>query len=338
MIKLFHADIPTNDMDAPTRTLLTAVSEFQAALNAAHTSIHSRVLEGFNPSQTWAERRAMWDTCRMTEDQYRNVIHCIHRVADILNNQYIHATVDVDYRRRFTMSIFNNTIADILIQSIYDNHVFTRDPLVRYLLEEWETEVILPLFRHLDSTHNLDLLNNEPLIGRNAGMENWALFKGDPKRGMFQTVGSALAKGFYHSLLFLIECNDPYLRIPSSFLGNLVGWGLHATEPAHREAIMDLTTALLHNDQYRPSVGVHETIADYVPGQIKRAKVDLVRDCHIGVMPDFRDEHPPADLTWQNDLLTAARAVLDQKVPLGADLSSYIESEVAVAVDTNTIN
>lgn len=338
MIKLFHAMIPTNDMDAPTRALLTAVSEFQTAFTATHTSIHSRVLEGFNPSQTWAERRAMWDTCRMTEDQYRNLIHCIHRVADILNDQYIHAPA-VDYRRRFTMSIFNNTIADILIQSIYDNHVFTRDPLVRRLLEEWETEVILPLFRHLDSTHNLDILNNEPLIGPNACMENWALFKGDPKRGMFQTVGSAMAKGFYRSLCFVIECNDPYVRIPSSLLGNLVGWGLHATDPDHREAMMDLMTALLVNEQYRPSTGVYETIAGYVPGQIKRAKVDLVRDCHIGVMPDYRDEQPPADLTWQNDLLTAARVVLDQKVPLGTDLESEVATETATATtDPNTIN
>jgi hypothetical protein len=314
MVRLFNAELPLHNTDEPTKNLLTAIAGFQETLDEVHHINRQQIMQSFNRDHTMSERRIAWSQCCLSDVQYDQLVYHVHNVAAALSDR-------VDYTKRFPMSIFNNTIADILIQSIYDNHVFTGDPLVRRLLDQWEAEVIMPLFTHLIATNNLAVLNNEPLIGSNACMEKWAVFSGDPKRGMFQTVGSALAKGFFYALKIVIDRNDPSLHIPSSFLGNLVGWGLHATDPTHRRAIMDLMSALLNNDQYSPSAGVYETIAKYSLGQIKRAKLDLIRDKQIGVTPDFRDEYPPADITWQNDLLAAARVVLGQKVPLGQNVA-----------------
>jgi hypothetical protein len=267
---------------------------------------------GFHQDETWQERQARWAKCRMTQEQYSDLSTSTNRVATAMNNAIRDG---MDFNQRFVTSIFSNTIADVLIQSIYDNNMLTEDPLVYRLLQDWENSLIIPLFEHLVNTGNLALLNNEPLIGEAAVMEHWALFTGDPKRGMFQTLGSALSKGFYRALQIALEANDPCLKIPSSFLGNLVAWGLHVTKSSERTSIMELFDSLLINSHYCPSMGVYETVQAYVPGKITRTKLDMIRDHQIGMMPDLRDISPFTDVQWQTQLLTAAHVALDQKIP-----------------------
>jgi hypothetical protein len=312
MLRLFNTDFPTANLDAPTVALLTAVHEFQDELSAISGEINRMVIAGFTQEETWQERQARWDTCRMTLSQYDRISLAVESVADALKAAI---EADMDFNQRFVTTIFSNTIADVLIQSIYDNNMLSQDPLVCRLMMDWENHVIIPLFQDLATSGNLALLNNEPLIGEATVMEHWALFAGDPKRGMFQTLGSALSKGFYRALQLALDANDPQLKIPSSFLGNLVAWGLHATKPQDRAAIFELFDCLLINENYSPSTGVYETVQAYVPGKIARTKLDMIRDHQIGVMPDFRDVAPPADLPWQTRLLTAAAVTLDQKIP-----------------------
>ena len=312
MIRLFNTEFPTADRDVITVALLTAVSDFQACLSRVTGEVEGRVMSGFHQEETLQARHARWATCRVTRAQYETLLPALECVATALT---LAIDTDMDFNQRFVTTCFNNTIADVLIQSIYDNTILSEDPLVRLLMETWEDRVIIPLFEHLIDTKNLALLNNETLIGEAATMERWARFEGDPKRGMFQTLGSALSKGFYHALQMVIDTNDRRLQIPSSFLGNLVGWGLHATRSTDRAAIMNLFAALLVNEYYRPSKGVYATVRAYVPGKIRTVEVDLIRDYQIGVMPDLRDVAPPADLAWQTRLLTAASVTLDQKVP-----------------------
>jgi hypothetical protein len=253
----------------------------------------------------------MWETIKMTQSQSDRLATEIESVSEALQA----ALPTLDLERRYETDCFSNTIVDILIQSIYDNNIITSDPMVQKMLYHWETAVIIPLFLHLCSSNNLAVLNNEPLIGEATCMEKWVVFKGDSKRGMFQTLGSALAKGFYRALDIVVEQNDPSLNIPSSFLGNLIGYGLHATEQRQQTEVLELVSALMLNEHYRPSTGVYEAIGGYIPGKIGRAKVDVVNDNTLNINNDLRDKDVVSDIRWQQTLLSAAYSVLDQKFP-----------------------
>jgi len=312
MIRLFNRTINVNDANPANQQLLKTISEFQASLSATTGDVRGRITSSYNPEQDWRERHAMWEKIKMTQQQCDELTVRINAVGTALAAAF--PTLDLE--KRYEIDCFSNTIVDILIQSIYDNNIMASDHLVQNMLYQWEETVIIPLFLHLRSTNNLAVLNNEPLIGEATCMEKWVVFKGDSKRGMFQTLGSALAKGFYRALNLVVEMNDPALNIPSSLLGNLTGYGLHATQRRQQEEVMELMSALMLNTHYHPSAGVYQTIAAYQPGQIGRAKVDVVNDNTLNVNNDLRDKDVVSTVEWQRTLLSAASSVLDHATPL----------------------
>jgi hypothetical protein len=244
----------------------------------------------------------------MSENQLQDLLTATAHVATALTV----ALPQIDLNQRFISNIFSNTIVDILIYSIFDNHTMSSDPRVSQMVKHWESSIIVPLMDHIfQSPPLIALLGNTPLIGEAAIMERWTRYEGDPNRGMFQTVGSMIAKGFYKALQKPLS--SPH--VPSSALGNLVCWGLHATDPEIRADISALLPVLLSNPDYRPSIGVCTTIAALTPGQIKRVPIDIVLDNQIG-LPEFRDMNVPNDPAWQEDLLQVAKHIICVKDPL----------------------
>ena len=306
-ISLFRHPV-TEPMTGPTSILLIAVSQFQGALQAISSDIQGRRIATFHHDLDWrvvVERR---NAIGMSTEQLQQLMTATEHVATTLK-----ATLPyINLNQRFVSDIFNNTIVDILIHSIFDNCTLSSDPRVTQMVKHWEARVIMPLMDHIHQTPALiPLLGNEPLIGDAAVMERWARYEGDPKRGMFQTIGSMIVKGLYKALKKPLS--SPH--VPSSALGNLVCAGLHATDPETRADIAALLPILLSNPDYRPSIGVCTTIAAMTPGRITRVPIDIVIDNQIG-MPEYRDMNVPNDLDWQDDLLQVAKHIICVKEPL----------------------
>jgi hypothetical protein len=154
----------------------------------------------------------------------------------------------------------------------------------------------------------MDILNNKPLIGNAQVMDTWVKFEGDPEneRGMFHTIGSLLSKGFFKALV--PACETKYL--PSSFVGNLVAWGLHASDNEDRNDIYMLLSLIHGLPYYKPSSGVIEKILSYEPGVVKRPTIDIIIDHCISLKSDLRDIDIPDDIGWQTSLLTLAKHVV----------------------------
>jgi len=304
MLTLFYRPVIfSENTNQATKQLLAAVASYQKILQSITNDVQNRHVATYNPNVHWRLRPVV----TVHPNQVKSLIVATDAVAATLHFDAI------DLSQRFISDCFNNTIVDILVQSVFDNTTIADDPDVRTIVLYWEQHVIYPVIEHLAATNNMVILGNEPLIGEAVQMELWAKYEGDPKRGMFQTLGSMLSKGFFRSL------QKPAATpiVPSSFLGNLVAWGLHATDPSTRDAIISLLPILLDNPSYRPSIGVCTTLAAYEPG-LKRVTIDLIRDNQLP-SSDLRDIDVPHDRDWQNELLSLAKHIICVKDPITSD-------------------
>jgi hypothetical protein len=324
MLTLFYRPVNTIGMNDATQTLLKAVANYQLAMNTVSAEVHGRIMSAFDRDLDWRIMRSRQDAVKMSPEQRAVLFDATEAVAAALNFPLI------DFGQFIVTDCFNNTIVDILVHSVNDNTTISDDPHMAASVRYWEQHVIMPVIDYLALKDNLGILGNEPLIGDAATMERWAKYDGDPKRGMFQTVGSMLAKGFFRSLQKPAATNV----VPSSFLGNLVCWGLHAPDHTTKGAIYSLLPILLDNPDYRPSIGVCTTIADYTPGTIKRVPIDIVRDNQVGLR-DLRDvDVPNTDPVWQSDFLSLAKHICCTKDPLTImdDAMPQVTGAVAKAV------
>ena len=306
MLTLFNRPVNTETMNPATQTLLKAVANYQLALNTISATVQDGIMAAFDRNLDWRVMRARQDAVKVKASDRWVLMGLTDAVADALNFPHI------DFGQFIVTDIFKNTIVDVLVHSVNDNTTVSSDEVMAAVVRYWEQRVIMPVIDYLALKGNLGILGNEPLIGDAAAMERWAKYAGDPKRGMFQTVGSMLAKGFFRSLQKPAATNV----VPSSFLGNLVCWGLHARDHETKGAIYSLLPILLDNPDYCPSIGVCTTIADYTPGSIKRVPIDIVRDNQVGLC-DLRDvDVPNTDPVWQGDFLSLAKHICCTKDPL----------------------
>jgi hypothetical protein len=282
MLRLFHIDIDTTTLSTPLQLLLKAVEALQ---------LYELSIMNFNINKTG-----------ITAEEETTLIKHIYDVADKLN---LH---QIDWSQRILMREFNNTPLDILVHSIFDNHRLAQDPRTRNVVLMWERHVISPVVRHLGAIKRLDVLNNSTLVGDAKIMDTWSKFDGTNERGMFNTIGSMLAKGYFKALVS--ACETPYL--PSSFVGNLVAWGLHASDPETRDDIYVLLSVIHSLDHYKPSSGVVEKILSYEPG-IKRPTIDIISDFQYYRYADLRDIDVPNDTAWQITLLNLAKQLIINK-------------------------
>lgn len=283
MLRLFNIDIDTRNLEKPLQILLKAVEALQ---------LYELSIMNFNTNKSG-----------ITDIEHTTILNYIHNVASVLNLQQI------DWSQRILMRDFNNTPLDILVHSIFDNHRLAKDPLTRNVVLMWERHVISPVIRHLAETKRLDILNNNTLVGDAKIMDTWSKFDGTNERGMFNTIGSMLAKGYFKALVS--ACETPYL--PSSFVGNLVAWGLHASDPETRDDIYLLLSVIHSLNYYRPSSGVVEKILSYTPG-VKRPTIDIISDYTYCRNPDLRDIDIPHDPSWQITLLNLAKQLVVNKI------------------------
>jgi hypothetical protein len=283
MLRLFHIDIETTTLSKPLQMLLKAVETLQ---------LYELSIMGLNNNKTG-----------ITEAEETTIIDHIYNVVSVLNLQLI------DWSQRILMREFNNTPLDILVHSIFDNHRLALDPRTRKVVLMWERHVISPVVRHLAAIKRLDILNNSTLVGDAKIMDTWTKFDGTNERGMFNTIGSMLAKGYFKALVS--ACETPYL--PSSFVGNLVAWGLHASDPETRDDIYLLLSIIHSLDHYKPSSGVVEKILSYTPG-VKRPTIDIISDFQYYRYADLRDIDVPNDPAWQHTLLNLSKQLIVNKV------------------------
>ena len=279
MVRLFHAEVDISKTDLATANLLTAVAQFQGALQVIGAQ--------------WRNRQPL------TQLQVDTLINHIKNITPQLQ------LTAVDFGQKFTVDCFENTIVDILIHSIGDNHRLVKDPGLRYVNVYWERHIVTPVIKHLESTNALSILNNKPLIGNAQIMETWTKFDGDGSRGMFTTIGSLLAKGFFKALTPVCQ----QLQLPSSFVGNLVAWGLHATDAEDRDDIYVLLSVIYSIDNYKPSSGVIDKVLSYEPG-VKRPVIDIVMDNCLSRDSDLRDIDATPDYGWHAALLNLAKAIV----------------------------
>ena len=283
MLRLFHIDIDQTALSTPTKLLLKAVETLQ---------LYELSIMNVNINKTG-----------ITEAEETTILNYIHNVAAVLNLQQI------DWSQRILMREFLNTPLDILVHSLFDNHRLAQDLRTRNVVLMWERHVISPVVRHLAKIKRLDILNNSTLVGDAKIMDTWAKFDGTTERGMFNTIGSMLAKGYFKALVS--ACETPYL--PSSFVGNLVAWGLHATDPETRDDIYLLLSIIHSLDSYRPSSGVVDKILSYTTG-IKRPTIDIISDFQYYRYADLRDVDVPNDPVWQEILLNLAKQLIANKM------------------------
>jgi len=283
MLRLFYIDIDTTTLSNPLQQLLKAVETLQ---------LYEQTVMNTNINKTG-----------INEEEHNKILDYIHNVASVLNLQQI------DWSQRILMREFNNTPLDILVHSIYDNHRLAQDPRTKNVVVMWERHVISPVVRHLAKINRLDILNNSTLVGDAKIMDTWSKFDGTTERGMFNTIGSMLAKGYFKALVS--ACETAYL--PSSFVGNLVAWGLHATDPETRDDIYLLLSIIHSLDNYRPSSGVVEKVLSYEPG-IKRPTIDIISDYQYYRYADLRDIDIPNDPVWQENLLNLAKHLVVNKM------------------------
>jgi hypothetical protein len=217
---------------------------------------------------------------------------------------------NIDWGHQVKIDYFNNTMVDILVHSLFDNHCLMTNQYVRTIVLKWERHVISPIIRHLSLTNRIDILNNKTLIGDAQVMDTWSKFDGTTERGMFTTIGSMLAKGYFKALVPV--CATPHL--PTSFVGNLVAWGLHATDPTTRDDIYVLLSIIHSLSYYKPSSGVVAKILSYEPGKVKRPTIDIISDFTLCRNSDLRDIDIVNDLIWQTSLLNLAKLLVTAKM------------------------
>jgi hypothetical protein len=284
MIRLFNTQLNLSTYPLNTRLLLASVSKLQTHLFILQTAYPKPDILQEHESQAITAH-----------------IYDVVSKLDIPN---------MDWGLKIVLDCFNNTLVDILVHSLSDNHRLMTDPHVRNMVVLWERNVISPVVRHLAAVKRLDILNNKTLIGEAQVMDTWSKFTGTTDRGMFSTIGSMLAKGYFKALVPV--CNTPYL--PSSFVGNLVAWGLHASDPETRDDIYLLLSLINSLPHYVPSSGVVEKILSYEPGLVKRPTIDIISDFTLGRPADLRDVDIPVDPEWQASLLNLAKHLVTTKM------------------------
>jgi hypothetical protein len=283
MIRLFNRDINLNNLQPALQTLLVSVATLQTHISNLQNVYPPIVIQ---------------------ENDAHQIISLIHDVASKLN------MTNIDWGQKIVIDCFNNTPVDIMIHTLSDNHRLMKNPHVRNIVLMWERHVISPIVIHLASVKRLDILNNKTLIGDAQVMDTWSKFEGTKDRGMFNTIGSMLAKGYFKALVQV--CDTPYL--PSSFVGNLVGWGLHAEDPETRDDIYLLLSVIHSLPHYVPSSGVVEQILSYEPGLVKRPTIDIISDFTLDRHSDLRDIDVPNDVAWQTCLLNLAKHLVATKM------------------------
>jgi len=307
MLRLFHRDVDIRAAGPALQTLLRAVAEFQAVLSDVENDVQGRRMGFLNQGTTWRDLQAQQQTVLTTDAQRAALLAAVHRVAVVLNLEQI------DWGQRFVIDCFDDTVVDILVHSVFDNHRLSNDPGAREMVIAWERHVISPLIRYLERTGRLGVLDNKPLLGIAKVMETWCVFEGDVQgeRGMFHTVGSMLAKGYFKALVPV--CGTKYL--PSSFVGNLVAWGLHATDVADRDDVYVLLSVIHSLPHYVPSSGVVQKVLMYEPGLVVRPTVDIISDSSICRFSDLRDKDAVVDMAWHTALLGLAKMIVSSRCP-----------------------
>jgi hypothetical protein len=277
---LFNRDVDTSNLPINTQNLLAAVSKLQGYL-----------FDLINTNQAFNTKEAS---------------AAISYIHDVVANLDIH---NIDWGYHIKIDYFNNTIFDILVHSIFDNHRLMNNPQIQHMVLIWERHVISPIVRHLSATNRIDILNNKTLIGEAQVMDTWSKFDGTTERGMFTTIGSMLAKGYFKALVPV--CATKHL--PSSFVGNLVAWGLHAKDAETQDDIYLLLSIIHSQPHYKPSSGVVEKILSYEPGLVRRPTIDIISDFRLCKNSDLRDIDAPNDIVWQTTILNLAKLLVTNK-------------------------
>jgi hypothetical protein len=303
MLRLYHYDVDVSKAGPETSLLLSAVADFQENLNQVSETVRYQRMSYVTPEHDWRQLQENQNRVIVSDAQFASLSQTLFTITPLLNFSRI------DLGQKFAFGCFNDTVLDILVHAINDNHRLSKDPHMRNLNILWERHIISPAVRYLSSISRLDILANEPLVGDAQIMEAWTRFDGDPKRGMFQTAGSMLSKGFFKALIPV--CETTYL--PSSFVGNLVGWGLHALDPEDRDDIYLLLSIIHSLPHYKPSSGVVEKILSYEPGLVTRPVVDIIMDGCISHGSDLRDIDVPVDIEWQTALLSLAKNLVSSR-------------------------
>ena len=284
MIRLFNTHVELSSHPLNTRALLASVAKLQN---------HLFILQTAYPKP------------QQLEEHEATTINA--NIYDVVSKLDI---PNMDWGYKIKIDCFNNTLVDILVHSLSDNHRLMTDPRVQNMVILWERHVISPVIRHLAVVKRLDILNNKTLIGDAQVMDTWSKFEGTQDRGMFSTIGSMLAKGYFKALVPV--CDTPYL--PSSFVGNLVAWGLHASDPETRDDIYLLLSIIHSLPHYIPSSGVVEKIMSYEPRLVTRPTIDIISDYTLGRPADLRDVDIPVDSAWQKTLLDLAKHLVTTKM------------------------
>jgi hypothetical protein len=280
-MRLFNREVDTSKLPLNTQSLLVAVSTLQDYLfNLINTNTPFQVNES------------------------SNTISYIYYVVEKLD------IPNIDWGQYIKIDYFNNTLVDILVHSIFDNHRLMNNPQIQHIVLIWERHVISPIVRYLSANNRLDILNNRTLIGDAQVMDTWSKFEGTTERGMFTTIGSMLAKGYFKALVPV--CATKHL--PSSFVGNLVAWGLHAKDGETQDDIYLLLSIIHSQPHYEPSSGVVEKILSYEPGVVKRPTIDIISDFTLCKNSDLRDIDIPNDIVWQTSLLNLSKLLVTNKV------------------------
>jgi hypothetical protein len=305
MLRLLRRDVNVSACGVELQRLLAEVADFQAVLSDVEDDVHERRMRVFHQGSAWRDIHAEQRTVLATNTQQAMLLDGVHKVAALLNLERI------NWGQRFIIDCFDNTVVDILIHSIFDNHRLSMDPVARAMVVAWERHVISPVIHYLERAGKLYILDNRPLVGEAKIMETWCVFEGDVNglRGMFHTVGSMLAKGYFKALAPMCQTN----YLPSSFVGNLVAWGLHATDPEDRDDIYVLLSVIHSLPHYQPSSGVIKKVLMYEPGLILRPTIDIISDSSICRFSDLRDKDVVIDMEWHTALLGLAKMIVSSR-------------------------
>jgi len=305
MLRLFHRDVDVGGCGLALHRLLTAVAQFQVVLSEVENTVQGRRMELFHQDVGWRDLHLRQRTVKTTDAQRAALVEGVYQVAAVLDLERI------DWGQRIVIDCFDDTIVDILVHSVFDNHRLSADPGARSMVIAWERHVIGPVVRYLERVGRLNVLDNKPLLGNAKVMDTWCVFEGDVNgaRGMFHTVGSMLAKGYFKALVPV--CGTTFL--PSSFVGNLVAWGLHAVDVGDRDDVYVLLSVIHSLPHYVPSSGVVQKVLMYEPGLVVRPTVDIISDSSICRFSDLRDKDAVVDMEWHTSLLGLAKMIVSSR-------------------------